>query len=491
MPEFLASVSLGTWLLFAWLLWAVVVVIGILAQRRSPVSTLAWMLALLLMPYVGGVLYLFFGPRRLQRRLLRRADATDRVASVAVEHLRATRADAVFSGRGMQQQLMRMLDEAGEGRAARASRVTVIEDGDECHAALLAAIAAARHHVHVEYYIWEPGHCGSELCAALARKAAAGVEVRVLVDHLGSNRLPRNYWADLERAGGQVAVFNELRITRFRPQLLNFRTHRKQVVCDGRVGLTGGMNVSDRHSRRHSGADAWRDTHLRIEGEPVRKLQRIFFEDWMFARPRFRAAAVDNERYFPALHSGAGAWTQVISSGPDEDNDAIHRFYFGAINAGTRRIWMTTPYFIPDEAILTALLTAALRGVDVRLLVPKKGDSRLVTAASRSYFDDLVNGGVRVYEYGPPMLHAKTLLVDDDIAVAGTANVDNRSFRLNFELIAVAYDTALAGTLAAHFVRDLGRASPYRKPSPRRMRRLRTLADRFVDSLARLFSPVL
>jgi len=489
--EFLATLSLGTWLLIAWVLWAVVAVIGILAQRRSPVSTLAWMLALLLMPYLGGVIYLFFGPRRLQRRLLHRAGATDRVAEAAVEHLRATRSDAAFTGRGMQRQLMRMLDKAGEGRAARASRVEVINDGDECHGAILGAVEAARDHVHIEYYIWEPGTCGEELRDALVRKAAQGVEVRVLVDHVGSSQLPGDFWARLQQVGGETAVFNELRITRFNPQLLNFRTHRKLVVCDGRVGLTGGMNISDRHSRRLSGAEAWRDTHLAIEGEPVRKLQRVFLEDWLFAHPADRERDFFNARYFPRLAAQDGPWLQIVADGPDDVEDPIHRGYFGAMTGATRRVWLTTPYFIPDEAILTALTTAALRGVDVQLLVPKQGDSKLVTAAARTYYDDLVKAGAHVHEYGPPMLHAKTLVVDDDVAIVGTANVDNRSFRLNFELIVVAYDRTITATLARQFEQDLRLSAPFQRPTREHLKRLGPLADRFVDSLARLFSPIL
>ncbi len=225
------------------------------------------------------------------------------MAKSAVEHLKATRSDAAFTGRQMQQQLMRMLDKAGEGRAARADRVVVIDDGDDCHDAILAAVESARDHVHIEYYIWEPGRCGEELRDALVRKAAQGVEVRVVVDHVGSSKLSGDFWAGLQQAGGEIAVFNELRITRFRPQLLNFRTHRKLVVCDGRVGLTGGMNISDWHSRRHSGAEAWRDTHLRIEGEPVRKLQRVFLEDWLFAHTEARDQDFFNDRYFPVLRS--------------------------------------------------------------------------------------------------------------------------------------------------------------------------------------------
>jgi cardiolipin synthase len=288
-----------------------------------------------------------------------------------------------------------------------------------------------------------------------------------------------------------VAVFNPLRLTRLTPQLVNFRTHRKLVVCDGAVGFTGGMNITDRHSRTHAGEEAWRDTHMRVDGEPVRKLQRLFFEDWMFAVPEFQYKHGENARYYPAMHSESGPWIQILGSGPDEDRDAIHKAYFGAITGAARRIWLTTPYFIPDEALLTALTTAAQRGVDVRILVPKRGDSWVVTAASRTYFDDLVGVGIRIYEYGPPMLHAKTLVVDEDISIVGTANVDNRSFRLNFEMVAVAYDGPLTAQLATHFERDLSLAHPYRKPSRRRLRRMGPLLDRYADSLARLFSPLL
>jgi cardiolipin synthase len=314
--------------------------------------------------------------------------------------------------------------------------------------------------------------------------------VRVLVDQLGANQLPRDFWAPLVAAGGEVAAFNEIRLSRLRPQLLNFRTHRKLVVCDGRVGFTGGMNISDRHSRLQSGEAAWRDTHLRIDGEPVHKLQRIFLEDWLFANEAARSTDFFTADYFPALRTATGPWVQVVASGPDDERAAIQRCYFVAFTGATQRIWLTTPYFIPDEATSMALTTAAQRGVDVRVLVPREGDSRLVAAAARTYFDDLTRAGAQVFEYGPPMLHAKTLVVDADIAIVGTANIDNRSFRLNFELVAVLYDAELTATLAAQFETDLTRARQWRRPS-RRLKRLGPLLDRFLDSLARLFSPIL
>lgn len=486
----LADVSIWTWLLLAWAIWVVTAIFGILAQRRSPVASLAWILGLALLPYAGALVYLFFGPRRLRRRRLRYSAATSRVAQAAGQYARAPEA-APFDGDERQRQLIELAARTGEGRAARAERVEIYDDGDACYGAIVAAIAAARHHVHVEYYIWEPGGVGTLLRDALVARAAAGVEVRVVVDQLGTNRLPRGFWTPLTEAGGEVAAFNEIRLSRLRPQLLNFRTHRKLVVCDGRVGFTGGMNISDHHSRRHSGAAAWRDTHLMIVGEPVRKLQLVFLEDWLFANSAARGANLYTEDYFPVLRSADGPWVQIVASGPDDERAAIQRCYFGALTAAARRIWLTTPYFVPDDATLMALTTAAQRGVEVRVLVPKRGDSRLVAAASRTYFDDLVRAGATVHEYAPTMLHGKTLVVDDDIAIVGTANIDNRSFRLNFELIALLYDRTLTMTLAAQYAADLTRATPWQRPSRRRLKRLGPLFDRFLDSLARLFSPIL
>lgn len=492
MVEAIGWVPVRQWMFLAWALWVVGAIIGILAQRRSPVATLAWILVLALLPYAGVLVYIAFGPHKVKRRALRYAAAMDQVARATVEHLGATKSGQRFSGRDAQRQLIHLIGRAGEGHPTRASRVDLFDDGARCYRAMEEAIEAAKHHVHLEYYIWERDAAGMRFRDLLVAKARSDVEVRVLVDAIGSNTLPRGFWAPLLDAGGEVALFNPLRLRRLRPQLINFRTHRKILVCDGAVGFTGGMNVSERQSAVYTGGKAWRDTQVRIEGEPVRKLQRIFVEDWMFATPgKHRRRRLEFVHYFPRLCSDAGPWMQLVASGPDEDRDAIHKAYFGAITAATRRVWLTTPYFIPDEATYMALVTAAQRDVDVRILVPKRGDSRLVSAASRTYYDDLVAVGIRIHEYGPPMLHAKTLLVDDDIAIVGTANVDNRSFRLNFELIAVAYDAPLAATLAGHFERDLELARPYRKPSRRRLRRLGPHFDRFLDSLARLFSPLL
>ncbi len=491
MLEWLETVPLWSMIAVAYGIWAIAAAIGILVQRRPPVATLAWLLALLLLPGVGALVYVAFGPRKVRRRTLRYLAASNQIAQSTVAHLHATRSDVPFEGDDAASHLVKLIDAAGEGTPVRAARVTLLGDGDATYDALERAVREAAHHLHLEYYIWEPDAAGTWLRDLLCERARAGVVVRVLIDALGSPAANRAFWAPLSAAGGEVVSFNPPRLLRRRLQFANFRTHRKLVVCDGRVGFLGGVNISALHSERLSGRRAWRDTHLQVVGEPVRKLQRVFLEDWIFAKDSVRPRGVDVPAYFPELHDAQGPWTHIIASGPDDDRTAIHKFYFGAINEARARIWMTTPYFVPDEPIETALAAAALRGVDVRLLVPVRGDSRLVTAAAQSYYDGMTAAGVRVYRYGPPMLHAKTLVVDDTIAVVGSANVDNRSFRLNFELIAALYDRGLAGMLAAQFERDLGHARLYRKPSRRRLRRLSSMYDRFVESLARLFSPVL
>src|SRR5262249_45844573 len=262
---------------------------------------------------------------------------------------------------------------------------------------------------------------------------------------------------------------------------LNFRTHRKIVVVDGNVGFCGGINVHDDENLEVKGADAWRDTHVRLEGNAVRGLQRTFLEDWAFAT----GAAPVAKAFFPEAPAGPHA-VQIVASGPDGDAYAIAKFYFASVATARERVWLTTPYFVPDDALVAALVTAAGRGVDVHLLLSKKTDSRLVDAAGRSYYDQLLRAGVKIHLYGPPMVHAKTLLVDRDLAIVGTANFDNRSLRLNFEVMAVAYDEGFADKLADVFRADLGRAQAVRLRDVKG-----PLPGRLFEAAARLLSPQL
>jgi cardiolipin synthase len=310
--------------------------------------------------------------------------------------------------------------------------------------------------------------------------------VRILYDAVGSPRVNRKFWQPLTDAGGEVVVFNRLHLSFASLNFANFRTHRKIAICDGNVSFVGGINLHDPESATRSGAEAWRDAHARIDGEPVWRLQQLFLENWTYSGGKFSAKGAALAQFFPlSMQQGQGLPVQILASGPDDENAPLHAFFLAAISTARQRVWIETPYLIPDEPLEAALRVAELRGVDVQVIVPKHGDSRLVTAASHTYCESLRNAGIRIHEYGPPMLHAKTMVVDDCVAVVGTANLDNRSFRLNFEVAAAFYDAGTIQRLARRFEEDRAVCKPF--PARRRGPRLTA----FLESVARLTSPVL
>jgi cardiolipin synthase len=362
--------------------------------------------------------------------------------------------------------------------------VELLSGGARTFDAIFEAVRAARDHVHIEYYIFEPDRIGTQLRELLIERARAGVTVRLLLDALGSKRIGRRFIAPMLEAGVEVALFHDTRIGRRLRPVTNYRTHRKIVVCDGSVGFTGGVNITDEEDAR-TRPDAYHDVHLRLEGNAVRWLQTTFLEDWSYATGKTPQASADAlARVVPQLPAGDIA-VQIVTSGPDNAQEAIHRMHVAAIHSAEQRAWLTTPYFVPGEPGLMALTSAALRGVDVRLLVPRRSDSWVVSAAARSYYDELIAAGVKVWEYKARMLHSKTLVVDDRCAMIGTANFDNRSFRLNFEVMAVVYGPSLAGPLAAQFETDLHSAASVRG------HRRQPFWRRLLEATARLFSPLL
>jgi cardiolipin synthase len=458
-------------------IWGIIVSIVIILQRRSAAATLAWIFALLFLPIVGLVVYRLIGPQRLERRKLRRLVSQRAVgetlsAIVALENTSQEHFQLAQIGIGL-----------GQSAPLSADDVTVYMDGASHYAALLSAIAAATEHIHLEYYIWEPDQIGTQLRDALIARARAGVEVRMLVDGTGSANLKKKRWlVPLREAGVQVAWFAPVRLYALRLRRPDFRTHRKIVVCDGRVGFTGGMNITDNHSADLV-KDFWRDTHVRLSGAVVWSLQRLFLEDWQFASD---VPCEITPRLFPQATTGEHL-VQVLGSGPDTDAFAIHKALFTACNQATERLWLTTPYFVPDESLLMALISAALRDVDVRLIVPARGDSQLVDYAARSYFPELLSAGVKVYEYTARFIHAKTLLGDHDVSIIGTANLDNRSFRLNFEVCAIVFGTRTNTELATAFQEDLRHCTEITAQDLARQRKMQRLAQGF----ARLISPLL
>ena len=450
----------------------------IVLQKRAPVATISWLLGLAALPYVGFLVYYVFGPQRIRRHRLRRARA--RVALPAGD---------ASPGHDATAELAR-LGQATTGLPATSARaVQLLVDGGETYDALLAAVRMAQHHVHLEYYIYAADRTGAALRDALVERARAGVAVRLLLDAVGSGATPRRFFAPLLEAGGELAWFHPMRFGRIwqRPWL-NMRSHRKIVVIDGRVAFTGGINITDAENERLR-ADAYRDLHLRLEGDAVRALQLVFVEDWVYAtgvRGPARGELLAPIAATTPPPSPGPIQAQALVSGPDSPWEAIHRAYVGAISAARQRVWLVTPYFVPGDAAMMALTSAALSGLDVRLLVPKQSDSRFVTLATRSYFDELLAAGVKVYEYGPRMLHTKALLVDLALAIVGSANFDSRSFRLNFEVSMLFRDAGIAAELERLIEGEFARAPRVRDDRARPLWRVR-----LPEALARLLSPLL
>jgi cardiolipin synthase A/B len=460
--------------------WGVAMGIVLVMQRRSPAATIAWLLVLSFLPVVGLGVYRLIGPQRLARRKLRRR-MTRKLVEEAVGAMEEIEADSPMRQR---EQLARIAFAAGEAPPLRADTVEVIADGAAKYLAMAQAFESARHHIHIEYYIWENDQIGRRIRDQLVARARAGVEVRVIVDGTGSYGIRRRFFNPLVAAGGEVAWFNPISLFQIRRRRADFRSHRKLIVCDGRVGLTGGMNIADGHTSEFTGPTAWRDTHIRITGSAVRVLQRIFAEDWLFATERELPRGGD---YFPTPRKLGDEVVQIVSSGPDLETFAVHKMFFAAINQASTRVWLTTPYFVPDDAVLSALVSAAMRGVDVRIIVPARGDSRLVDFAARSYFPEMLASGARMFEYQPSFIHSKTFVVDDDIAIVGTANLDNRSFRLNFEVAAVCYSQAVNAQLDTIFREDLQQC---REVQASQLERL-PFFTRLGQAGARLLSPLL
>ncbi|RZL93364.1 MAG: cardiolipin synthase [Variovorax sp.] len=470
-----------TGLSLAWSGYIAVLSVWIVMQKRAPVSTMSWILSLALLPFAGFVVYYFLGPQRMKKQRLKRLRS--RASAHAPADLALLRQAAESAPPALRQL-------AGLGTAAcglpvsSALSVELLSGGARTFDAIFEAIRAARDHVHLEYYIFEPDTIGTALRDLLVQKARQGLTVRLLLDALGSKRIGRKFMAPMHAAGVKVALFHDTRIGRRLRPVTNYRTHRKIVVCDGRIGFTGGVNITDEEDKR-TRDDAYHDVHLRIEGSAVRWLQTTFLEDWAYASGE-QPNAMDDllPDLLPRMEAG-DIPVQIVTSGPDSPLEAIHRMHVSAIHSSTDRAWLTTPYFVPGEPALMALTSAALRGVDVRLLVPRRSDSLIVSAAARSYFDELIAAGVKVWEYKARMLHSKTLVVDDNCAMIGTANFDNRSFRLNFEVMAVVYGPALARPLAAQFETDLHSSAAVRAHRPQRF------VQRLGDAIARLFSPLL
>lgn len=473
---FLSIPHLHRWLTLAWLLYLIPLCGWIVLQKREPVATLSWVLSLALLPYVGYLIYFLLGPQKIKRQQLRRHQSRSGLDTYEV-----------FCPVDEGCTELAMLAQTTTGLPpSTATSVQLLIDGSATYEAILDAVRSAQNHIHLEYYIYNPDRCGQRLLDALVEKAREGVKIRLLLDAVGSSSVRRRFLQPLHDAGGESAWFHPTKLRPFTRPWLNMRTHRKIVVVDGRIAFTGGINITEEEDESLR-EDAYRDLHLRLEGEVVRSVQQVFVEDWVYASGHQRKD-FHGTRLWSATEAdvAGGIAAQTLISGPDSSWEPIHRMHVGAIHEARSRVWLVTPYFVPGEAARMALTSAALGGLDVRLLVPKMSDSRLVTYAARSYFDELLAAGVKVYEYGPRMMHSKALLCDDNLALIGSANFDHRSFRLNFEISMLFRDRSVAGTLAQWLEGEFAGSLPVDTQRQRSLWR-----HRLPEALARLMSPLL
>jgi cardiolipin synthase len=370
------------------------------------------------------------------------------------------------------------------------NRVTLLVDGPKTLTAIRNAIESAHHHVHLETYIFADDEVGRALRDLLIRRRQEGVEVRVLYDAIGSVTTPAAFFEPMRQAGVEVLQFRPLNPTRTMPWKLNNRDHRKIVVVDGRVAFTGGINISSTYASssslrpgpKNGQEEAWRDTHVEIEGPAAAQFQTLFVKIWERAGGKLSDASA---QYFPPLApGGAELVAAVASSGGDRHETTIYDTYVAAIGHASRRLWMTQAYFAPDASLRQALIAAARRGVDVRVIVPSFSDSALIFRASRADYDELLSGGVRIYEQRYAMLHAKSMVIDSALSMVGSANFDIRSFLHNNEVNAVVVGSDFAERMEALFQRDLGDTRELQLESWRK----RPWLDRFKEVTSSWFS---
>jgi len=479
MDDVLKNVFLG--LNIAGYVFAFLLIPRIILERRHPSATVAWMLAIALLPVFGVPLYYLIGVRRIRRHIRAKIAAVSPVASSLSHRLRPEELPTAIAER-----CGRVLLAAGTPPPTEGNRVTFLRTGNDAYEAVFSLIGSARDHLHAQFFILDVDPVGRRFIQALAARAREGIRVRLLLDAVGSWRALRRTVRPLRDAGGEVAEFMPA-FPLHRRWSSHLRNHRKLLIADGRIAFTGGMNIGKKYMGPRPAKEQWRDVAAVIEGPALPDLQALFLDDWAFSTGETLPPGI----LFPPPTRFLGGdpppcSLQIAASGPDRAARPIYEGVFAAFTAARRRLWIETPYFVPDDGIGAALRNAALRGVDVRLIVPDTSDLRIVSYAGRSYFDEMMAAGVRIFLFRPTNLHSKVLVIDDDVGVVGSPNVDLRSFFLNFELGVFLYDRPQIDALAAGFLEDLANSEEI---DPERFaRRPRSL--QLVEDTCRIFSPL-
>ncbi|MGN0201533.1 MAG: cardiolipin synthase [Candidatus Cryptobacteroides sp.] len=449
----------------------------LISQNRHPVSTLAWILILCFLPGVGLVLYYVFGTQKKKSRLVkdsRLSELKDQVVYSNEDSIRRELPDG-------HSDIVSLLWMTNKAIPLGDNDIKVYTRFDDMFDDLIRDISAAKDHVNIEFYIFEDDEIGRRLGNVLIELVKKGVEVRVIYDS-AANLTRAKFYHWLRKNGVKVKAFLPV-VLPYLSTTTNNRNHRKIVVIDGKIGYIGGMNIAERYSKGIRGG-VWRDTHIRITGPSAAETQTAFLVDWEFCAKEH----VDCARYYPRIGKCGDSIVQIATSGPMDEWNVTMQGMMRMINQAKEYVYIESPYLIPTEPVLMALRNAALAGVDVRLIVPVQGDRGvLVPLATRSYVEDVLVAGVKVYFYKKGYLHAKTMVADGTMATVGSTNLDVRSFEQNFEINAFIYDREVAETLKEAFLKDIGDSVQV----DAKKWASRSKWNKFKESIARLFSPVL
>ena len=458
----------------------VVTMIKVLMDNREPAKTMAWALLLWVLPLVGIILYYFFGQNTRKEKVISQRSLDELTKRSMLEYVEQKGLSIPEAYRP----LMRLYANQSMALPFKDNEVEIYVDGYEFFPALLSAISKAKHHIHIESYIFADDALGRLVADTLIDKAGEGVEVRVVFDDVGSWRSRNAFYEKMRKAGVIVRAFMPVRFPALTSKA-NYRNHRKLCVIDGQVGFIGGMNIALRYVKG-TGGQPWRDTHLRVIGGAVYAIQRAFLTDWYFVD----RTLISGRAYYPdtglSIHNNCLA--QVVTSSPVSSWPEIMQGYMRILMQSRHYVYMESPYFLPTEPILFAMKTAAVGGVDVRLIMPWRGDAYIVEWAGRSYVMEAIEAGVKVYLYKAGFIHSKMLICDDNLCCCGSANIDFRSFEHDFEANIFFYDTDMAMRMKQVFMADLARSVAVEESGKLAHR---TFLKRFWESLLRLLSPLL
>jgi cardiolipin synthase A/B len=458
----------------------------IIFENRAPVKTLSWIMVVLLVPVVGIMVYIFFGQEYRKRKMFSRKGLTDleqlsdlaTAQSLSISGFQGEENNAIRE----KDHLIKLMLNNSKAILTRYNEIEILLNGDQTFPAMLSSIRRARKYIHMQFYRLDFDDLGREFISVLRDKALSGVEVRIMFDDVGSWNFPNKTIKEMESSGIEIYPFLPVRFPLFTNKI-NFRNHRKIMVIDGEHGYIGGLNIARKYLFGLKDLGRWRDTHLRINGEAVAALNSIFLVDWFFVS----GIVLKNvPGYFAERGDIRKCLVQIASSGPDSDWASIMQVYFSAIATAKKSISISTPYFSPDESILTALKTASLSGVDISILVPLRADSAIAHWNTMSYIDELHDAGIKVFLYRSGFNHSKYMIIDGVFTIVGSANVDIRSFDLNFEVAALVYDEVFAAKMEIVFSNDLKQSVEVVPGTWANRRR----SDRYRESLSRILGPL-